>query len=158
MKAVTRNPKLTEITRGDIVYVYFPSLTLDEAILQMFVNNDDAEITPEMIDELRKKVKSSVQQGTRPAVVVSNDKENTYSNVVKLVPFTTSDSKKPLPTHISVGIGDLDGTGLRQESTALVESVRCLDKFFILNKLGRLPEKLMTNIDKALKIEFALAK
>lgn len=154
MKAVTRNPNLTEITRGDIVYVYFPSLTLDEVILQMFAENEDTEITPEMIAELRKKVKSSVQEGIRPAVVVSNDKENTFSGVVKLVPFTTSD-KKPLPTHISVRDDDLGGTGLKRNSTALIEQVRNLDKYYILNKLGRLPSKIMSRIDRAIEIEFA---
>ncbi|MBO5377599.1 MAG: type II toxin-antitoxin system PemK/MazF family toxin [Ruminiclostridium sp.] len=44
---------------------------------------------------------SRVQQGYRPVLVVSNDKNNYYSTVVSVVPLTSSRTKRHLPTHIN---------------------------------------------------------
>lgn len=40
---------------------------------------------------------------TRPAVVVSNEKNNIYAPLVEIVYLTTAE-KKPLPTHVPITI------------------------------------------------------
>ena len=46
---------------------------------------------------------TSLQSVIRPVVVVSNNKANTYSPVVTVVPFTSRVYKKRyLPTHVSI--------------------------------------------------------
>lgn len=37
----------------------------------------------------------------RPAIIVSNDKNDTYSETVEIVYLTTAE-KKPMPTHVSI--------------------------------------------------------
>lgn len=44
----------------------------------------------------------SEQRPGRPAVIVSNDTANRHSPNVTVVYLTTSDKKKPLPTHASL--------------------------------------------------------
>ena len=44
---------------------------------------------------------TSVQGGVRPVIVVSNNKANTYSSVITVVPLTSRIYKKRyLPTHV----------------------------------------------------------
>ena len=43
---------------------------------------------------------SSVQQGTRPVVIVSNDAANEHSSVIMVVPLTSQLGKNALPTHV----------------------------------------------------------
>lgn len=45
-------------------------------------------------------IDSRIQQGYRPVLVVSNDKNNYYSTVLSVVPLTSSKSKHQLPTHV----------------------------------------------------------
>ena len=74
---------------------------------------------------------SSIQQGLRPVLVVSNDKNNFFSSVVTIVPLTTSFTKHRLPTHVII-----DGFGLYKPSTALCEQIMPLDKQRLLFKIG----------------------
>lgn len=43
----------------------------------------------------------SEQRSGRPAVVVSNDKNNEHSSTLEVV-YLTSQSKRPLPTHVDI--------------------------------------------------------
>ena len=46
---------------------------------------------------------TSVQGGVRPVIVVSNNKANTYSSVITVVPLTSRIYKKRyLPTHVFI--------------------------------------------------------
>ena len=65
---------------------------------------------------------TSVQGGVRPVIVVSNNKANTYSSVITVVPLTSRIYKKRyLPTHVFISKYDM--TGIRKGSLALAESV-----------------------------------
>ena len=56
---------------------------------------------------------TSVQGGVRPVIVVSNNKANTYSSVITVVPLTSRIYKKRyLPTHVFISKYDM--TGIRK--------------------------------------------
>ena len=110
-----------EVTRGDVVWVNFPQGN------------------------------GSVQSGIRPAIVVSNDKNNRYSPNVTVVPVT-SKSKKYLPTHVFVGTQG----GLSRASTVLCEEIMPVDKKRITGYIGRIPFNSMHQIETAIKIQIAL--
>ena len=110
-----------EVTRGDVVWVNFPQGN------------------------------GSVQSGIRPAIVVSNDKNNRYSPNVTVAPIT-SKSKKYLPTHVFVGTQG----GLSRASTVLCEEIMPVDKKRITGYIGRIPFNSMHQIETAIKIQIAL--
>lgn len=113
-----------ELHRGDVVYI---------------------EIAPTV---------GSQQSGIRPAVVIQNDTGNKFSPTVIVAPMTSSQSKKPLPTHISVQ--PEAETGLSKPSIILFEQITTLDKSRILSKVGRFSDNMMEAINKALAISVGL--
>ena len=111
-----------EVTRGDVVWVNFPQGN------------------------------GSVQSGVRPAIVVSNDKNNRYSPNVTVVPVT-SKSKKYIPTHVYVGTQG----GLSKSSTVLCEETMPVDKKRITGYIGHIFGNTMHQIEAAIKIQMALS-
>lgn len=131
-KFIERNSELRRITRGDIIQVYLP------------VKNTSGK---------------SVQEGTRPMVVISNDTCNSVSPVITALPFTSSDRKinKPLPTHVVIDEDDLEGTGLTKKSVVMAEQICPVDKRDIVMYLGSLPKKYLGSVEKALRVQIGLA-
>ena len=81
--------------------------------------------------------------GSRPAIIVSNDHANTFSENVTVV-WLTSQQKKPLPTHCMVKVQTL--------STALCESINTISKDRIGGYMRSLTEKEMEDVDRCLSI------
>lgn len=96
----------------------------------------------------------SEQHGLRPAVVLQNDTGNQCSPTVLVAPLSSRCAKR-LPTHVFLS---RYSTPLKADSIALLEQVRVIDKTRLLQSLGRLPDKEMSAIDKALLISFGLVK
>lgn len=93
---------------------------------------------------------SSIQGGTRPVIIVSNNMCNQHSPVVSIVPLT-SKSKKRLPTHVN-----LWGFGLATDSTALCEQITSVDKHLITKSIGHISSEVVQSlIDRALRIQIA---
>lgn len=90
----------------------------------------------------------SEQRAGRPAVIVSNNKNNEHSTTVEIVYFTTKD-KRYLPTHVTV-----NATGV--PSTALCEQVHTVDKQRLGNFCGTCTKQEMTQIDIALAVSLDL--
>lgn len=90
----------------------------------------------------------SEQHSDRPAVVVSNDKNNENSNVVEVV-YMTTQPKTGLPTHVTVR-----STG--RPSTVLCEQVYSVSTERIGTYIGECSDKEMENIDIALMISLQL--
>lgn len=90
----------------------------------------------------------SEQHSDRPAVVVSNDKNNENSNVVEVV-YMTTQPKTDLPTHVTVR-----STG--GPSTVLCEQVYSVSTERIGTYIGECSDKEMENIDIALMISLQL--
>ena len=78
---------------------------------------------------------TSVQGGVRPVIVVSNNKANTYSSVITVVPLTSRIYKKRyLPTHVFISKYDM--TGIRKGSLALAEQVSLISTVFNSSNLS----------------------
>ena len=98
---------------------------------------------------------SSVQSGSRPVLVMSNDVANHYSSTLTVIPMTTVMKKLELPTHIPVSEADCQMYGSHtylRESIALAEQVTTIDKKALRNVLCR-----VTSAEKQKEIERALA-
>lgn len=91
----------------------------------------------------------SEQGGNRPAIVVSNDYANQYSDVVEVVYLTTAE-KVSLPTHVEVIC--------RFKSTALCEQINSVSKSRLTEFVRRCNEEEMKKIDDALMISLALKR
>lgn len=90
----------------------------------------------------------SEQTNKRPCVVVSNELCNKHSPTIIIMPLTTKDSKRNIPTHTLVK--KTDAVGLRYDSTFLGEQPRTIDRKRIIRKVGRI-----TNLDAANKVDKA---
>ena len=99
---------------------------------------------------------SSLQRGVRPVLVVSNDKANTYSPVVTVVPLTSRTRKKrSLPTHVL--IPRAKGYGLTRPSVALAEQVTAIDKDRLTKLWGHVTDQgLMARVTAALLIQIGV--
>jgi mRNA interferase MazF len=96
----------------------------------------------------------SEQAGTRPAVIVSRDSLNNSTDRVSIVPFTTYRGRRPVGPHQFLVRAELGG--LRDDSVALCEQVRALDKSRLGRRLGSLHGDSMLGIDMALRVALAL--
>ena len=94
-----------------------------------------------------KSVVGSEPAGTRPAVIVSNDKGNKFSPNVEVV-FLTSKDKKPMPTHVPILC--------KVMSTAMCENVQTVSKERLEDFIRSCNAKEMKAIDTALLCSFGL--
>ena len=97
-------------------------------------------------------VVGSEQGGLRPVLIIQNDIGNRYSPTVIGAVITSRKTKANLPTHIWLN----SECGLPKESMVECEQVRTLDKKRLKDFMGQVSEEVMQEIDKGLKISFAL--
>lgn len=91
----------------------------------------------------------SEQGGGRPAIIVSNDVGNEYSQVVEVV-FLTTREKKPLPTHVAIN-------SAKYPSTALCEQIDSVDKERIGGYINEISQAEMKNIERALLVSLYIS-
>ena len=96
---------------------------------------------------------TSIQTGLRPCVVISNNKDNTFSPNVIVVPLT-SRNKKPLPTHYTML--PTKNNGLKVASTVLAEQILTLSKCMIKRVIGKVEEEHIDNINHIIKESISL--
>jgi mRNA interferase MazF len=94
----------------------------------------------------------SEQGGLRPVLIIQNDIGNKHSPCVIAAVITTRKTKANLPTHIWLNAE----CGLPKESMVECEQVRTLDKKRLKDFMGTVSAEVMQEIDKGLKISFAL--
>ncbi len=95
---------------------------------------------------------SAEAKKTRPAVVVSNDINNAHSPIVSISPITSN-----VMRVYSFEVEFLSGTGdLRTRSKVMVNQTRAVDKIRLIRSLGHLPEKIMVQINQALKLHYEI--
>lgn len=95
---------------------------------------------------------NSTINGTRPVIVVSNNRANTYSSLVTVVPLTRK-NKKPMPTHIH-----LEGYGLDWPSTVLAEQVLTISKTTLSKKIGTINgTNIQSEIDRCIRLQLDVA-
>jgi len=114
----------TDVKRGDIFFAQLPEL----------------------------EYRSSVQQGIRPVLVISNDANNRFSPTINVIPLT-SQCKNNLPVHVLI-----KGYGLSKASTALCEQMMVIDKTTLRNYTGHINENdpTMKAIETALLIQMGV--
>ena len=98
-------------------------------------------------------VVGSEQGGVRPVLIIQNDVGNKYSPTVIAAAITSRMGKTKLPTHIDVYA---ERAGLARDSVVLLEQVRTLDKRRLREKMGRLDEDMMSEIDTAIAVSLGL--
>ncbi len=100
-------------------------------------------------------VVGSEQGGVRPVLIVQNDVGNRYSPTVIAAAITSQKEKSKLPTHIEI---NSQVCGLSRDSVVLLEQIRTLDKKRLKEKMGRLDDGSMGQINQALSISFGLGE
>lgn len=98
-------------------------------------------------------VVGSEQGGIRPVLIVQNDIGNKYSPTVIAAAITSQRDKTKLPTHIQLNAGN---TGLAKDSIVLLEQIRTLDKRRLKERMGRLDDSSMEQVNQALSVSFGL--
>lgn len=108
-----------EITRGDIFYIK------------------------------AQKFYGSEQSAGRPAVIVSNNKNNEYSPTVEIAYLTCSCTKPNLPTHVTIH-------SAKYTSIVLCEQIHTISKTLLENCVGRCTDDELNRIDIGLAVSLSL--
>lgn len=98
-------------------------------------------------------VVGSEQGGLRPVLIIQNDVGNRYSPTVIAAAITSQLTKAHLPTHIDVYA---DRCGLARDSVVLLEQVRTIDKRRLRERIGRLSDEMMAQVNDAIQVSFGL--
>jgi len=89
----------------------------------------------------------------RPALILSNNIHNQYSPLVTVAPLS-SNTNKIYPFEVYV---PKKSTGLNENSKIMIIQLRSMDKKRLLNKIGNIEDKEITNkINKVISEHFDL--
>lgn len=113
---------MAEIRRGEVYYI----------------NRTDDEI-------------GSEQYSGRPAIIVSNNQNNTSSGTVEVV-YLTTQPKKDLPTHVFISAT----LGIPRDSIALCEQITTVSVARLGNFICVLPRFVMSDINKAMMVSLGI--
>ena len=95
--------------------------------------------------------RGSEQRGKRPVVILQNDVGNLHSATTLIAPITSSAKKSHLPVHVI-----LDNKNLHKNSMALLEQIQVIDKSRLRRYIGRLSNRDIAKINKALAISLGI--
>lgn len=98
-------------------------------------------------------VVGSEQGGMRPVLIVQNDTGNRHSPTVIAAAITSQTGKARLPTHIEISAQSF---GLSRDSVVLLEQIRTIDKSRLRERMGKLDEQAMNQVDNAIAVSFGL--
>lgn len=99
-------------------------------------------------------VVGSEQGGMRPVLIVQNDTGNKHSPTVIAAAITSQINKARLPTHIEL---EARTYGLTKDSVVLLEQIRTIDKRRLKERMGKLDDSLMDQVDSAIAVSFGLS-
>ena len=125
--------KPAQYRKGDVVLVSFPYTT------------DDGQ----------------TQTKRRPAVIISNDYNNSRLDDVLLVPLTSNTSRATRePTQVVVMMNTPEGqqAGLRLDSVIDCTVIATIPKTLLVNKIGAFPNEIMERVDQCLMIAMAIGR
>lgn len=103
------------------------------------------------VADLGEKVDSSVEGGTRPVLVLQNDKGNEHSPTVIIAPITSKLTKHKLPTHVY-----LKNPALERESIIMLEQIQTIDRSQIIEYKGEATKQEMNRIERASRISLGM--
>lgn len=84
---------------------------------------------------------------TRPAIVLSNDSINQFSQLVVVVPLTKNIAHLS-PSHALIPKG---AARLTVASKAVTEQIKAVDQRRLVRRLGSLPPAVLAQVERALK-------
>lgn len=90
---------------------------------------------------------------TRPALIISNDIGNEYSERVTVSPIISQNTRKIYPFEALIPKGE---GGFFQDSKALLDQIRSVDKRRLGKRLGAVSPEQMTTVDRAIRISLAV--
>ena len=96
---------------------------------------------------------TSVQDGCRPAFIMSNDTANLYSGIVTVIPLTSKLKKSYLPTHVIL----TDECPALEPSMVLGEQLTTVGKPALKSYVGRIGPAKIHEIEKAVEAHLGLA-
>ncbi|MDD4839966.1 MAG: type II toxin-antitoxin system PemK/MazF family toxin [Clostridia bacterium] len=94
-------------------------------------------------------VVGSEQGGVRPILIIQNDIGNRYSPTIIAAAITSQLNKAKLPTHITL---EAEQFGLPKNSIVLLEQIRTIDKLRLKEKIGELPDNIMSRVNDGLLV------
>ena len=95
----------------------------------------------------------SEQGGIRPVLIIQNDVGNRHSPTVICAAITSKMNKAKLPTHIEIDASSYD---IVRDSVILLEPLRTIDKQRLKDKVCHLDERILSQVNRALKISLEL--
>ena len=96
---------------------------------------------------------TNVQDGCRPAFIMSNDTANLHSGFVTVVPRPSKLKKSYLPTHVILA----DECPALEPSMVLGEQLTTVGKTSLKSYVGRVSSKKVHEIEKAVEAHLGLA-
>lgn len=99
----------------------------------------------------------SIQSGYRPVFILSNDKNNTYSTTLNIIPITSKINKKKLPVHVE--LKEYEQYGLNAPSTMLIEQITTIPSDQLDRRIGQVADyNTLENISNAIAIQFPVVQ
>ena len=96
---------------------------------------------------------TSIQNGCRPVLVVSNNRGNYHSNTISIIPLTGCFKRPDLPCHILLYPEEIKNRHRRfSVATVLTEQVTTISKSDLRGYVGRIEDSTVLG-----KIEYALS-
>lgn len=108
------------------------------------------------IADLGDDVVGSEQGGKRPVLIIQNNKGNKHSPNLIVLPLTSKNPKRLLPTHVQ--IKKKDYKGLKKDSIVLVDQWKTISKQRIVEPcpLTILNQEHMKKVEESVKVSVAL--
>lgn len=101
------------------------------------------------------KSEGSVQSGYRPVLILSNDKNNTYSPTLNVIPITSKMNKRKLPVHVE--LWDYWKYGLKTSSTLMIEQITTVPANSLGYYMGAIEdEDVLIDICNAFCVQFPI--
>ena len=94
------------------------------------------------------KINTHGQKGTRPCIVISNNTNNDYSDMIQIVPCTTKEDYLPQHTYVYL-MHNI-------KSWVLPEQILSIEKKYLGEKCFYLSRKQFLQVEKAVQIQLGM--
>ncbi|MDQ2885531.1 MAG: type II toxin-antitoxin system PemK/MazF family toxin [Chloroflexota bacterium] len=94
------------------------------------------------------------QQGTRPALIIQNDRGNASSSYPLTIVASMSRTERELPLHVR--IAPSEENGLTDYTDVKCEQVMTIEKSRLLRRRGALTQEEIHRVDIALRLSLSL--
>lgn len=94
------------------------------------------------------------QQGTRPALIIQNDRGNASHAYPLTIVASMSRTERELPLHVR--IAPSDENGLTDYTDVKCEQVMSIEKSRLLRRRGSITPEELSRVDAALKLSLSL--